>query len=300
MENILKIDIHAHTVAHPDLVPPHHETHERFLSAEELIGFYDRLGIEKGVLQPIVSPEAQSFIMTSEDSKIDADRYPERLLWFCNVDPRAVRNRPSSNLVYLLEHYKSLGAKGVGEVTANLPVDDPMMENLFEACAAAEMPVLIHISPRVGIGYGIVDDLGLPRLEKMLKKHPKLHIIGHSQPFWSEMSGDNTEEIRNGYPTGPVRNSRLVRLMRECENLSCDISAGSGLNALTRDPEHAASFLTEFADRVYYGCDICASYNTHPFRLNAFLDELRENGAISETVYRKICRENAVRLLGIA
>ena len=74
---------------------------------------------------------------------------------------------------------------------------------------------------------------------------------------------------------------------------------GSGANALTRDPEHAVSFLSEFQDRIYYGCDICASFNTHPFTFRAFLDGLCESGSLSEVVYRKICRDNAVKLLGL-
>ena len=56
-------------------------------------------------------------------------------------------------------------------------------------------------------------------------------------------------------------------------------------------PENAAAFLTEFQDRIYYGCDICASFNTHQFIFREFIDGLCESGAISETVYRKVCRD---------
>ena len=102
--------------------------------------------------------------------------------------------------------------------------------------------------------YGIIDELGLPRLEKMLKKHPKLKIFGHSQCFWSEI-GENSEELRNTYPEGKVKNGRLPELLRKYENLYCDLSAGSGANALMRDREHAARFIEEFSDRLLYGCD---------------------------------------------
>jgi len=87
--------------------------------------------------------------------------------------------------------------------------------------------------------------------------------------------------------------------MREYGNLSCDLSAGSGANALMRDPENAVAFLTEFQDRIYYGCDICASVNTHPFVFREFFDGLRESGAIEESVYRKVSRGNCARLLGL-
>lgn len=301
MEVFKKIDLHAHIVAFPEWTPAHWGSHYRMLSPEELIEMYDRLDIERGVLLPIVSPEGQTVTMSNEGCIMAATKYPDRFSWFCNIDPRAMENntRPT-NFSYVLEHYKKLGAKGLGELTSNIYVDDPRMDNLFSHCEEVGMPVLFHISPKVGFGYGMVDELGLPRLEKMLKKHPNLQFIGHSQPFWSEMSADNTEELRNEYPTGKVTPGRLVYLMREYGNLTCDLSAGSGANALTRDPEHAVSFLTEFQDRVYYGCDICASFNTHQFMFRKFIDGLCQSGAIAESVYRKICRDNAAKLLSLA
>ena len=107
-----------------------------------------------------------------------AEKYPERFFWFCNIDPRSSGNRPDANFTPLLEYYKSLGAKGVGELTPQLYFDDPLMDNLLYHCAACDMPVTIHIAPHFGNCYGIVDDLGLPRLEKMLQKHKNLKIIG--------------------------------------------------------------------------------------------------------------------------
>ena len=247
MNTFKKIDIHAHIVAFPQWTPTHPASGYRMLSPEELIEMYDRLDIERGVLLPIVSPEGQPVIMSNESCIYAAEKYPDRFSWFCNVDPRALNNADGkADLSYLLDHYKKLGAKGLGELTANIYVDDPRMDNLFSHCEEVGMPVLFHVSPAPGYWYGMVDDLGLPRLEKMLKKHPKLQFIGHSQPFWSEMSADNTEETRNTYPTGKVTPGRLIHLMREYENLTCDLSAGSGANALTRDPENAAAFLMGF------------------------------------------------------
>ena len=300
MNTLKKIDIHAHIVAFPEWTPPHPGSGYRLLSAEELLEMYDQLNIERGVLLPVVSPEGQVVTMSNEGCIYATTKYPDRFSWFCNIDPRALNNCTASvNYSYLLEHYKKLGAKGLGELTSNLYVDDPRMDNLFSHCEEVGMPVLFHHTPAIGDWYGMVDDLGLPRLEKMLKKHPKLQFIGHSQTFWSEISADNTEVIRNGYPNGKVISGRITTLMREHENLSCDISAGSGSNALRRDPEHAVSFLNEFQDRIYYGCDICASFNTHQFIFRDFIDGLCESGAISETVYRKVCRDNAAKLLGL-
>ncbi len=294
---IKKIDVHAHAVLFPELAPPLKITGYRCVSAPEVLDFYDRLGIEKGLLLPIVSMEGQWHVITNEACKTLSDRYPDRFLWACNVDPRAAENAPDSDLIWLLRHYMSLGARSLGELTSNLYADDPRTENLLASCEALGLPVTIHVSPAPGFGYGIVDDLGLPRLEKMLKKHPKLTILGHSQPFWAEMSADVTEENRNTYPEGPVKPGRLWRLMEECPNLCCDLSAGSGANALMRDPENAVRFLETFSDRIFYGCDICTVTNTFPFAFRDFLDGLREHGEISEETYYKIARGNAERLL---
>ena len=293
-----KIDVHGHIMPFPDFTPPHGATGERFLSAEELIAMQDKLGIQKSVLLPMISPDASYFFSTSEACAATVQKYPERFAWFCNIDPRMTESYTDHDIYDLLAFYKSIGAKGLGELTANLYFDDPKMQVLLEACGELDMPVLIHISTAIGNSYGIVDDLGLPRIEKMLQKFPKLKVIGHSQAFWSEISGDNNEEIRAINSKKPVApGGRITELMRKYPNLYCDLSANSGMVAMTRDEEHAAKFMTEFADRIYYGCDICAPGNTQSYHLNDLLDRLSDSGMISEETLRKICYENAEKLL---
>lgn len=300
MKEIKKIDIHAHATPFPAYAPKSEANlGYPLISPEELIGFYDRLNIEKGVLLPIVSPEYHYEQFTSSDCKYLSDKYPDRFLWFCNVDPRAAGYTPQANLSQLLNHYKALGAKGLGELTANLYTDDPLMDNLFYHCAECDMPVTIHIAPKIGGYYGIVDELGLPRLEKMLKKHKNLKIFGHSQAFWAEISADVNEENRTGNPVSKIKEGRLVQLLREYNNLYCDLSAGSGMNALMRDPEYAARFIEEFSDRIMYGCDICGSFNRHPFVFENFLTQMRQDGMISDENYYKYVRGNAIKLLNL-
>jgi predicted TIM-barrel fold metal-dependent hydrolase len=293
-----KIDIHAHATPFPEFAPPLQDGNP-LIGAEQIIDFYDELGIEKGVLLPLTSPECHREQITSLDAKYVADKYPDRFLWFCGVDPRAAGNSPRADLSELLMHYKRLGAKGVGELTAQLYTDDPLMDNLFYHCGECDMPVTIHIAPRFGDCYGIVDELGLPRLEKMLKKHKKLKIFGHSVLFWSEISGDVDETTRNRYPKGKVTEGRLAKLMREYDNLYCDLSANSGANALMRDPDYAARFIEEFADRIMYGCDVCLAAQRFQFTFAEFLDKLCDDKMISEENYYKIVRGNAERLLGL-
>ncbi|MBR5543750.1 MAG: amidohydrolase family protein [Oscillospiraceae bacterium] len=297
VKSIKKIDIHAHATAFPQYFPPFWGGGQRFISAEETIAFYDRLGIEKGVLQPLVAAEAKTTPSTTEECKYIVDKHPDRFILFCNVDPRAITNTPDADFSGILAFYKEkLGAKGLGELTANLYADDKRVDNLFGACSEMELPVTIHLVPDF-ISYGLVDELGLPRLEKMLKKHPKLKILGHSEPFWSEISADNTNETRGGYPQGKIIDGKIAELMRNYEGLYCDLSAGSGTNAMTRDPEYTARFVEEFSDRILYGCDFTATSNTHPFKLTETLEKMLDDGVISPKNYKKIVRDNAVKLL---
>ena len=300
VKNLKKIDIHVHATAYPEYCPASKpgDPKTRKVSAEQLIEMYDQLGIEKGVLLPLSSPEAVLSPVTSEMCKAMADRYPDRLIWFCNVDPRAVADMPESNLVPVIEHYKALGAKGVGEVTAHMYLDDPKVDNLFSACEACDMPVILHLTHRMTRGYGLYDDFGLPRLEKALQKHPNLKILGHSQLFWAAISGDLKEEERGGSPTGPVtEGGRVVELLRKYPNLYCDLSAGSGSNAMMRDPGFTEKFIEEFSDRLLYGTDIATAAGQHPFVFRDFLENMLEDGRISEENYRKIVRDNAIRIL---
>jgi predicted TIM-barrel fold metal-dependent hydrolase len=87
--------------------------------------------------------------------------------------------------------------------------------------------------------------------------------------------------------------------MRKYENLYGDLSAGSGWGALARDEEYAATFMNEFQDRLMYGTDICSSSGKLPAPLKEFMIKLRDEGKISEAVFQKIARENAIRVLSL-
>lgn len=290
------IDIHGHTRKEP-MCPYPSSGIQPFTFPEELIKVYDANGIEAAVMLPLCNVENVIEPQSNEEILDIAAAYPGRFIPFCNIDPRAFHNSPYSPLKEILAYYKSRGCKGIGEVCANLPILDPRVQNLFSAAEANDMPLTFHLNPKEGGSYGLIDDSGLPGLEESLKRHPNLKFFGHSQTFWCEISEIRDWNDRFGYPKGPVKNGALTRLMRKYPNLYGDLSAGSGCNALTRDEEHAVSFLNEFQDRLLYGTDICAA-GTMP-KLNEFLLRLRAEGKLSESAFQKIARENAVRLLGL-
>lgn len=288
LSNVKKIDIHAH------VVPKFKKSLSSWVDDEVIFNLYDQLNIEKGVVLPFMTSGDDTCEMTNDNAQLVTEMYPNRFFRFASVD----LNR-CDNLYEFLRLEKEKGALGVGEITSNVYVDDEKVDRLFFVCERLELPILFHMSPAIQNGYGLVDDLGLPRLEKMLMKYPEVKVIGHSQPFWCEISRIDSESDRNAYPTGKIIEGRLPELMRRYKNLYCDLSAGSGANAMMRDMEYAAIFMTEFGDRILYGCDITSAESTYYFAFAKFLDNLYINNMISRKTYKNICRENAIRLLHI-
>lgn len=283
------IDIHAH--AFYDSGPWH------ILKPEELLKIYDAVDVERAVLLPIVNPECVSAVQGNEEILRMADEF-KRFIPFCNIDPRFVRNIATADLERLTKYYRDKGCKGVGEICANLSFTDPLVWNLFSAAEKAGLPVLFHIAPRIGYFYGLYDEPGLPRLEESLRMFPKLSFIGHSQAFWAEIARLDTPFARAGYPTGPVKEEGAVpKLLRKYPNLYGDLSAGSGWNALARDRDYAAKFLTEFQDRLMFGLDICKADGKTP--LVDLLVDMRRSEEIREGVFQKVAAKNAMRLLGL-
>jgi len=290
-----KIDVHSHVSMWSEAVAT---LRSPIVSPERMKQYHKELGIERGFILPVLSPEAHCFVQSNEEMEYIANSHPDSFFWFCNIDPRMGENSEKSDLSVIINHYKQRGAKGVGEVTANMYVDEPLMENLFYHCSQCDMPVTIHMASKKYGTYGVIDDMGLLRLEKLLKKYPKLKVLGHSQCFWSEIGDNVTEENRDEYVKGKVNEGAVVRVMRECPNLYCDLAAGSGYNALSRDEDFAYKFIEEFSDRLLYGTDLCRP-NQETF-LADWLDKSYENGCITEENYKKICRENAIVLFNLS
>ncbi len=291
------IDIHVHCAKgrHPKLTRPNGT---QYPDPRTLISMLDEAGIDKAVVMCVVSPESRYTIVTPEENLEICARYPDRLIPFCNIDPRFLNNAPDADFGPLLEAYKELGCKGVGECIPNLPWDDPRCMNFLRYVEEADIPLTFHIAPGQGGYYGFVDEVGLPRLEKVLKAFPKLKFFGHSQPFWAEIS---TDVLQNGkrvdYPKGPVTPGRLVALMREYENLYGDLSANSGYNAISRDPEFGYKFMEEFQDRLLFGTDIANVPQRLP--IVDYFRKLEEERLISAEAHEKITWRNADRLLGL-
>lgn len=173
------IDIHAHAFKTPFLQV---DGRLPFPKPEQLIEHYNKIGVEQAVLLPLIGPEF--YLPQSNEEILEiASRFPGRFIPFCNIHPRAINNSPKAPLSEVLKKYKDKGCRGVGEVVANMPFNDPFIQNFFKHVEIAQMPLTFHISHQIGEAYGIYDEFGLPLLEQTLQKFPGINFWGIRRPF---------------------------------------------------------------------------------------------------------------------
>ena len=295
------IDIHAHAFR----IRP---VGGAIQTIETIIKNYDELKIDMGCILPMVNAEVY-FTQAVEDVIEMADKYPDRVIPYCNIDPRIGTNTSTMDLAKYLQRYKDLGCKGIGEVMPAMEVLDPKVQNLFAAAEEVDMPIVYDGSVSKGNGFGLYDDPGLPQLEYTLWQFPKAKIFGHGPVFWSEIGKLDTVAERGVYwnyrgrqverlPKGPITEEGTVpKLFRKCPNLHGDLSDGTAYNAIARDDKYGPRFLSEFEDRLYYGTDFCTP--KLPVRLDQLLISWKETGKISETTFRKIAYDNAAKLFDL-
>lgn len=288
------IDIHAHAYRNPQ---PVWNGKSIFSTPQQVLARYDQMGVERGVLLPIVNPEV--YLPQSNEEILNiAQNSGGRFIPFCNVDPRALTNSPDAPLGDILRHYRDLGCKGIGEVMPNLPFLDPLVQNLFKHVQDIGFPLIFDISHRIGGRYGLYDQVGLPQLERCLQRFSKLIILAHGTSFWAQIAQLETPADAARYCDYPIKQEGVVpKLFRRYPNLYGDLSAGSGYNALARDPHYAVKFLNEFQDRLLFGMDLC--HPSQPTPLADFLIGLKDTGKLSDVVFNNIARQNAMELLDL-
>ena len=287
------IDVHGH-------IGRIAQDRSEFVDVTNLIAKMDAWDIDRTcVLALSEHPEGAYLESDTEDVIGACARYPDRLIPFCLIDPR-YGNRAGMDFSHLLEEYTARGCRGLGEFLPKLDFDDPRCINLYRQAGQFGLPVLFDMQDRPD-GYGLRDEFGLPRLERALQLCPGTIFIGHGPTFWAEISGEVPSDSRSGYPAGPVApGGATPRLMRGYANLWADISAGSGHNALTRDPAFGVEFLDEFQDKLMFGTDSCLRSDVDSVYPNvALIRGLRHDRKLTESALQKIEWRNAVGLLGL-
>jgi predicted TIM-barrel fold metal-dependent hydrolase len=270
-------DIHAHLAQNWVSRAP--------LSVASLLKWMDARGISQAAVLPLISPEGFDYPVTTEYVLTETRPHRDRLIPFCDIDPRT--GLSSQQTRDLLQKYKNAGARGLGEHKCGIAIDDPRNLDLFRACGDAGLPVLVHID-----NLRNMDTPGLPGLNKALEASPNVTFIGHAQGFWSNISGNVTQAQHQQYPSGPVApGGALDTLLDRHSNLYCDLSAGSGHNAIARDPDFGRAFLLRRASRLLFGTDYLADGQEIP--QFALYKEMNLPADVQERVFRS----NARRLL---
>jgi len=170
-----------------------------------------------------------------------AESAPGHYLRFTTADPE------DPNAIRDMERDLESGAIGIGEQKFEVPVDAPLMRRVYDLARAYRVPVLIHFEH---LKY----NRGIAAFEPILRAYPDVNFIGHAQTWWSNISAADTQV--DLYPIGRVTPGGLTdRLLADYPNLYGDLSAGSGLNALTRDRDFARGFLARHSRKLIWGSD---------------------------------------------
>ena len=167
--------------------------------------------------------------------------YPNHFVRFACADPA------ESRAPDVLRGNLGRGAVGFGEMKFPVAVDSPEMHRVYKLAEERGVPVLIHFQHET---Y----NTGIERFEGVLKAYPKVNFVGHAQTWWGNISAElNPMDM---YPKGPVRRGGLTdRLLQDYPNIYGDLSANSGLNAITRDPEFARGFVERHYRKLIWASD---------------------------------------------
>ncbi len=265
------IDIHQHTNYHGR-------------SDEGLLKHQRSMGISRTVLLPAGS----KFGLASEAGGNDtvlriAKAHPDSFDFFANELP----DIPETKAV--IEKYLKAGAIGIGEQKFAVECDSPSMQRIAEIARQHRVPVLMHFQHET---Y----NLNFERFHRMLVKYPAVNFIGHAQTWWGNIDADHQQSVM--YPKGPVKPGGITdRLLSDYPNIYGDLSAGSGLNALLRDEDHARDFLVRHQDRLVYGSD-CEDTDGGGAKCSGSRQLAALRRLVSDrVVLRKILHDNTVCLL---
>ena len=268
------LDLHQHTLytGRPDSGLLAHQEHHKIHTTVILPG--------EGWMLSIVGGNRHSAAFTAA--------HPDRFVRFTSSDPAESRTED------LLRGNLRRGALGIGEMKYHVAADSPEMHRVYRLAEELGVPVLIHFEYET---Y----NTGLERFATVLKKYPKVSFIGHAQTWWGNISGDlDPLEL---YPKGPVKPGGLTdRLLGDYKNMYGDLSAGSGLNALTRDPEFARGFVARHARKLIWGSDCNCHDGMGGGIKSGFCIAERSLGALGtlapdRAALRRILWENGAELL---
>ena len=243
-----------------------------------------------GVTKTILLPAGSRYGLAAQAGGNDtvaaiARRNPKEFAFFANELPDLPETRS------VIEKYLKAGAIGIGEQKFPVECDSKHMDLIASIARQFDVPVLMHFQHEA---Y----NFHFENLPKLLKRHPRVRFIGHAQTWWGHIDRKHDPAVM--YPKTPVTPGGLTdRLLADYENMYGDLSAGSGLNALLRDEDHARGFLRRHQSKLLYGSD-CNDSEGAGAKCSGSqcLEALKRLGGAE--VFSKATSENPSRVLRLA
>jgi predicted TIM-barrel fold metal-dependent hydrolase len=188
-----------------------------------------------------------------EQVKAIQEAAPGRFTWFNSYDV----SKPDAE--HVLTAAVKAGAQGFGEMKFHVAADGPELRRMYALAADLGVPILIHFQEVDHFENEGTWSTGFARtFESILKAYPKTTFIGHADAFWANVSADYHNE--SAYPAGPIKRRGVTDTwLGDHPNLFGDMSANSGNNAMSRDPEFTADFLKRHQDKLFFGSDCSCS-----------------------------------------
>ena len=233
-----------------------------------------------------------------------------------------------------LKILKALGLYLREQVTEGplVKVDDPRFDPMWEACAAHDLPVAIHVADPEAFFLPI--DCTNERWDE-LGHHPDWSFHGRDFPSFREIM-----EARDRlYARHPRTQFLSLHLGHDAENLAfvsesldrfpnMTVELGARIGELGRQPRASAKFFDTYQDRILFGTDAVPPPAGESTPQQVFKDELYEiyyrfletedeyfdyapapvppqgrwriyGVGLSEGILKKVYHDNAVRLLGL-
>lgn len=189
-----------------------------------------------------------------------------------------------------IERYLKRGAVVIGEQKFGVECDSAEMQRLYQCAQANGVPILMH-------WQHAMYNHGFDRFHRMLEKYPRVTFIGHAQTWWANIDKGHADQ-KVLYPKGAVTAGGYTdRYLADYANMFGDLSAGSGLNALTRDEAFTRDFLTRHQDKLLYGSDCNDPVGEGEKCQGAQTLAVIRRLAASKAIERKLLHDNAKRVL---
>ena len=215
-----------------------------------------------------------------------ATAHPRKYLFAANEVPDC------ADAVQEIEKYLALGGVAIAEQKFGLDCDSPEMQRLYELAANHKVPILMHWQ------FGTYNH-GFERFYKILEKYPRTVFIGHAQTWWANIDRNHLDQ-KVLYPKGKVTPGGITdRYLADYPNIYGDLSAGSGLNALTRDEEHTHGFMDRHQNKLIFGSDCNDQVGTGQACIGSQTIATVRRLAPSKVIERKLLCENARRVFRI-